>query len=302
MWETSEKDGRRVSIDERRAMIAEEVNRRSSIQVSDICERFVVSEVTARNDLDKLERAGKLRRTHGGAVSITRTVTVSYPDQRMNLNVEAKRAVARVAADLVTNGDSLLVDTGTTTLEFVRSLYEKRSITIVTSDLSIATFADSNLPHAEVLLLGGVLRKNHRYITGSITADILSRIHVDKAFLACDSFHPDCGFTTEFTGNAEVKRLMLKQSHEHFMLMDASKVRRPSFIEFARPDDLMAIITEADPQGAIAGAIEKSGARCALLLANEGRIAEDEARAVERSVDERTDGEAIGRQTTRHVQ
>ena len=64
----------------------------------------------------------------------------------------------------------------------------------------------------------------------------------------------------------------------------------------------MAIITEADPQGAIAGAIEKSGARCALLLANEGRIAEDEARAVERSVDERTDGEAIGRQTTRHVQ
>lgn len=93
MWQPTSSDGRRVTIDERRAMIVEEVNRRSSIQVTDICERFGVSEVTARNDLDKLEKGGKLRRTHGGAVSISRTITVSYPDQRMNINVEAKRAV-----------------------------------------------------------------------------------------------------------------------------------------------------------------------------------------------------------------
>ena len=125
MWEQLQSDGRRVSIDERRAMIVEEVNRRSSIQVADICERFGVSEVTARNDLDKLEKGGKLRRTHGGAVSITRTITVSYPDQRMNINVKAKRAVAARAAELVSNGDSLLVDTGTTTFEFVNTLYDK---------------------------------------------------------------------------------------------------------------------------------------------------------------------------------
>lgn len=302
MWETGDSEGRRVSIDERRAMIVEEVNRRSSIQVSDICERFGVSEVTARNDLDNLEKAGKLRRTHGGAVSISRTITVSYPDQRMNLNVEAKRAVAKLAADLVMNGDSLLVDTGTTTFEFVQSLYEKRSITIVTSDLSIATFADSNLPHAEVLLLGGVLRKNHRYITGPITADILSRLHVDKAFLACDSFDPVFGFTTEFTGNAEVKRLMLARSREHFMLMDASKVRRPSFIEFARPKDFTAILVDEDPKGVVAKSIEASHASCTLLLACDGKRAEDEAQAVERQLNRRNGGEGVGRQTSSHVQ
>ena len=67
MWQSTSDNGRRVTIDERRAMIVEEVNRRSSIQVADICERFGVSEVTARNDLDKLEKGGKLRRTHGGA-------------------------------------------------------------------------------------------------------------------------------------------------------------------------------------------------------------------------------------------
>ena len=155
MWESVASGARRITIDERRAMIVEEVNRRSSIQVADICERFGVSEVTARNDLDKLEKSGKLRRTHGGAVSVARTITVSYPDQRMNLNVEAKRAVAQRAVEFVSNGDSLLIDTGTTTFEFVNALYDKRDITIVTSDLSIATFADSNLPHADVLLLGG---------------------------------------------------------------------------------------------------------------------------------------------------
>ena len=101
MWETDDKQPRKVSADERRVMIVDEVNSRTSIHVSDICEHFGISEVTARSDLDKLERAGKLRRTHGGAVSITRTITISYPDQRMNLNVDAKRKVAECAADLV---------------------------------------------------------------------------------------------------------------------------------------------------------------------------------------------------------
>ena len=86
VWQSTSSDGRRVTIDGRRAMIVEEVNRRSSIQVADICERFGVSEVTARNDLDKLEKGGKLRRTHGGAVSTSRAIAVSYPDQRMNIS------------------------------------------------------------------------------------------------------------------------------------------------------------------------------------------------------------------------
>ncbi len=246
-------------------MIVEEVNRRSSIQVSDICERFGVSEVTARNDLDKLEKGGKLRRTHGGAVSVARTITVSYPDQRMNLNVEAKRAVAQRAVEFVSNGDSLLIDTGTTTFEFVNALYDKRDITIVTSDLSIATFADSNLPHADVLLLGGALRKNHRYMTGTITNEILGRLHLDKAFLATDSFHEEFGFTTEFTGNADVKRLMLRRAKERFMIMESSKVRSPSFIQFATVSDFETIITDYDPDGVIARTIDACGARTRLI-------------------------------------
>lgn len=295
MWQSTTTDGRRVTIDERRAMIVEEVNRRSSIQVADICERFGVSEVTARNDLDKLEKGGKLRRTHGGAVSISRTITVSYPDQRMNINVEAKRIVAQKASEFVSNGDSLLIDTGTTTFEFVNTLYDKRNITIVTSDLSIATFADSNLPHADVLLLGGALRKNHRYMTGSITNEILSRLHLDKAFVATDSFHEEHGFTTEYTGNADVKRLMLRHAKERFMIMDATKVREPSFIQFATICDFDTVIMDYDPDGVLARTIAGSGSRARLIEAR------PKGAAYEPALNEDEASLEIGRQVTGHV-
>ena len=268
MWETGDKSPHKISADERRVMIVDEVNARTSIHVADICDRFGISEVTARADLDKLERAGKLRRTHGGAVSITRTITISYPDQRMNLNVDAKRQVAECAASLVANGDSLFVDSGTTTLEFVRMLGSKRDITIVTNDLSIATFADSNLPHADVVLIGGALRKNHRYITGSIANDILKRLYVDKAFMGTDSFDEQQGFATEFTGNAETKRGMLEHSNRHIALMDSTKLRRPSFISFATLEDFDVIVMDEDPDGVMAKALEESRAHARLVLAS----------------------------------
>lgn len=269
MWETDGKQPRKVSADERRVMIVDEVNSRTSIHVADICEHFGISEVTARSDLDKLERAGKLRRTHGGAVSITRTITISYPEQRMNLNVEAKRKVAQCAAELVSNGDSLFVDSGTTTLEFVRLLGSRHDITIVTNDLSIATFADSNLPHADVVLLGGALRKNHRYITGPIANDILGRLYVDKAFMGTDSFDPQQGFATEYTGNAEIKRGMLAHSNRHIVLMDITKLRQPSFISFAGISDFDVIVMDEDPDGTMAQAVESARTHARLVIAGE---------------------------------
>lgn len=271
MWETDTKEPHKISADERRAMIVDEVNARTSISVSDICEHFGVSAVTARADLGQLERAGKLRRTHGGAVSITRTITISYPDQRMNLNVEAKRIIAQRALQFVDQGDSLFVDSGTTTLEFVRALYSKPNITIVTNDLSIATFADSNLPHADVILLGGALRKNHRYITGSIANSILDTLSLDKAFMGTDSFDHTQGFATEFTGNAEIKRGMLAHSKSHIMLMDATKVRTPSFMSFAGVEDFDVIVMDEDPDDTVYEAIEGSRSHALLITSDAPR-------------------------------
>lgn len=258
--------------DERRARIMEELEHKSTVLVADLCKKFDVSEVTVRSDLKKLEDAGKLRRTRGGAVSIMRTITISYPDQRMNVNSAAKRAIAARAAELISDGESLMVDTGTTTFEFVRSLAGKRDITIVTSDLSIATYADSNLPHADVICIGGHLRKNHRYLTGMMTLKNLSEIFVDKAVLATDAFTPGKGFTTEFMGNAEVKRSFLQQARDKIMLMDASKVRAPRFIKFGDVSDFDALVMDYDPDGKVSKAIEESGANTKLELIDDDLI------------------------------
>lgn len=268
MWDTNAKTSRGASADERRAMIVDEVNRRTSIRVADICEHFGVSAVTARSDLAQLERAGKLRRTHGGAVSIMRTATVSYPTQRVDVNVDAKRIIAQRAAQLVTPGDALFVDSGTTTLEFVRMQCNKPDITIVTNDLPIALFADTHLPRADVLLLGGNIRKNHRYVTGAIACGILDTLALDKAFLATESFDPEQGFTTECPDNAELKYGMLNHAKRRIMLMDATKLRQPSFMRFATLEDIDAVVMDYDPDGIMARSIER--AKASVLLVAQG--------------------------------
>ncbi|RRF97613.1 MAG: DeoR/GlpR transcriptional regulator [Coriobacteriaceae bacterium] len=276
--------------DERRARIMEELEHKSTVLVADLCKKFDVSEVTVRSDLKKLEDAGKLRRTRGGAVSIMRTITISYPDQRMNVNSAAKRAIASKAAELISDGESLMVDTGTTTFEFVRALTDKRDITIVTSDLSIATYADSNLPHADVICLGGHLRKNHRYITGMMTLRNLSEIFADKAILATDAYTPGKGFTTEFMGNAEVKRGFLAQARDRIMLMDASKVRAPRFVKFGDISDFDTVVMDYDPEGKVAETIKSSCAQTRLELIDKDLI-------VGRDVDS-----DIGRERTKFIE
>ena len=124
--------------EERRSAILAMLAQNTSVQVAQLAEAFGTSRVTARGDLDALAALGKLRRTHGGAISLSKTLTVSTQDRRVNVNVEAKRAIARTAAGFVSDGEAVLVDSGTTALEFVRALEDHRDVTVVTNDFTIA--------------------------------------------------------------------------------------------------------------------------------------------------------------------
>ena len=134
----------RAFADERRAAIMEMLEHNASVQVAEIAQTFGVSSVTARADLDALAESGKLRRTHGGAVSLQKRLTVSTQDRRINVNVAAKQAIAQSAIKLVCGGDTLLVDSGTTALEFVRLLDQRDGITviIITHNSALAPMAD----------------------------------------------------------------------------------------------------------------------------------------------------------------
>lgn len=245
----------RAFADERRAAIMEMLEHNASVQVAEIAQTFGVSSVTARADLDALAEAGKLRRTHGGAVSLHKRLTVSTQDRRINVNVAAKQAIAQSAMELVNDGDTLLVDSGTTALEFVRLLDQRDGITVITADITIADFIDESMPSVDVVMLGGALRKGHRYLYGPLTMQALQMVHADLAVMCPGAFVPDCGFTTDFPQMAETKAAMIGGARKSAVLMDASKVDGRGMYRFAQLADVDAIVMDNDPNGIVGSSL-----------------------------------------------
>lgn len=248
----------RTFAEERRAAIMGMLERETSVQVADIARAFGVSSVTARGDLDALAAAGKLRRTHGGAVSLRKTLTVSIQDQRVNVNVEAKRAIARSAMDFVRDGDRILVDSGTTALEFVRMLSARPGITVITADITIADYIDESLPGVDVILLGGELRKGHRYLFGPLTLAALASLHADLAIMCPGSLVPTRGLMTDFPQMAELKHAMIEAAGRRIALLDATKVNARGTYQFAELHEVDALVVDADPDGAVACALDEA--------------------------------------------
>ena len=241
----------RAFAEERRTAIMSTLEKTASVQVADLAKTFDVSTVTIRTDLDALERAGKLRRTHGGAVSLHKRLTVSVQDQCVNVNVAAKQAIARAAIELVEDGDSLLIDSGTTALEFVRMLDLRQNITVITADITIADYIDESLPGVDVILLGGTLRKGHRYLYGPLTIAGVRALHPDKAFICPISLVPKRGFMTNYEQMAEVKTAFLQVARTSIALVDAAKIDASGLIQFAGINEVDAIVMDRDPEGAV---------------------------------------------------
>lgn len=251
----------RTFAEERRAAIMDMLEHGASVQVADIAQAFGVSSVTARGDLDALASAGKLRRTHGGAVSLHKTLTVSVQDQRVNVNVDAKQAIARAAIELVRDGDTVFVDSGTTALEFVRMLDMRSGITVITADITIADFIDESLPSVNVIMLGGELRKGHRYLYGPLTMAALETLHADLAIICPGAFVPNRGFMTDFPQMAEIKQAAIRAATQSIVLMDSSKLCGRGIYAFANLKDVHFVVMDEDPAGVVAQAIygEESG-------------------------------------------
>lgn len=250
-----------MSSEERRAAILSMLDRATSVQVTQLAEAFGVSRVTARADLDVLARDGKLRRTHGGAVSLSKTLTVSVQERRINVNAEAKRAIARLAAPLVEDGDSVLVDSGTTALELVRAISGRTGVTVVTDDFTIADYVDRSAPSLDVIMLGGSLRKGHRYTAGPLAMRTLEVLHPRKAFVTPTSYVPGRGLMTNNQDMAELKRAFLTCADRTFVLMDQSKVGAPGLLWFGTLRGVEAVVMDADPDGLVSEDAVEQGCR-----------------------------------------
>ena len=164
---------------------------------------------------------------------------------------EPVRIGARASA-LVSPGDSIIVDSGSTTYELVKALDPQLEATIVTHDLTIADYVEAHLPLVNLILLGGALRPAHDYCCGPLTLSMIDQIFADKVFLGANSFSPEYGFMTEYEPAAEVKSALVRHARQRIMLMDSSKVGLHSFIRFANPEDIDVLVCDRDPNRILA--------------------------------------------------
>lgn len=233
---------------DRRRMIVELVQESGSKTVSELCERFDVSEMTIRRDLRDLDREGALRRVHGGAVSnLGRSYEPPYTI-RSTRNADLKRAIGRKAAELIVDGDSLALDVGTTTLEIARALQGKHNLTIITASLPIANEIVSNLSlssEVRLILTGGILRSGELSLIGDIAAQTYSDFYVDKAFIGVGGISEEEGLTEYNLEDAMVKKAMIHHAQQRIVVADSSKVGRTTFATVAPLDVADTFITDS---------------------------------------------------------
>jgi DeoR family fructose operon transcriptional repressor len=233
-------------VEERKLKILEFIEEHRKATVVELCQQFKVSSATIRNDLRDLETANLLIRTHGGAMVKTKTGLEPDMSLRKVQNLDEKRRIAEAALRLVEDGDTIILDTGTTTYELARLLGQKRDLTVVTNDLPIALLLE-DFESVRVVVVGGMIRRKfHCTVASSFSGmNALSDLSVDKAFMAANGFSLEKGASTPDINHSETKKLMISIAAKVILLFDSSKMRRNSFAIFAPLDRIDAIITDS---------------------------------------------------------
>ena len=243
-------NGGALFVEERKQKILEYIEAHRKATVGELCEQFRVSSATIRNDLRDLEQGNLLLRTHGGAMVRSKTGLEPDSSQKRVQNLEAKRRIAEAALALIEDGDRIVLDTGTTTLELARLLDRRKELTVVTNDLAIAALLE-DFDGVSVVFVGGLLRKRfHCTVShGNTWRETLSGLTVDKAFMGVNSLSLEKGAMTPDLGMAETKKLMIGIAVKVVLLCDSSKFGRSSFARFATMDQIDVVVTEKAGQG-----------------------------------------------------
>jgi DeoR family galactitol utilization operon repressor len=211
-----------------------------SLSVSSIARELGLSEVTIRGDFKTLEDKGWINRTHGGASpALHRDIL-----ERQRLRRDEKNAIARAAAELVHDGDVIMIEAGTTLASVVRFLQGKRDIHIVTNSALVFSYARMN-PSLQITMTGGEFRRPTESLVGPIALDTISRLNVRLALVGTDGFSPERGITTHLAEGAEIVKAMKAHAETTVLLADSSKFGKAGFISVLPLSAMDLILTDS---------------------------------------------------------
>jgi DeoR/GlpR family transcriptional regulator of sugar metabolism len=244
----------------RQRQMCELIVEQGECSIEELMERFGVSGMTVRRDLQALADQGKLIRTHGGATTADRVSFEFEFLHRLRDNHPAKESIAATAAAEIKDGESVLLDSGTTTLALAKRLRGRRGLTVITSSLPIAAQLQYD-QGIEVLLLGGRLRASSPDLVGGITESNLETLRADVAFVGADGIDNHGGVYQESPEVARMLGRMAASAGRVFVVADGSKLGKTALWRFGRLSDWTALITDASADRSLLASLKKAGVR-----------------------------------------
>ncbi|MBD3677860.1 MAG: DeoR/GlpR transcriptional regulator [Rhodobacteraceae bacterium] len=251
-----EKRRGRIKKSERRAQILLELKLHPHVRISELARRFDASTETLRRDLDALAKDGLIDRAHGGASAPSQG---HYPtlDQRNAARSEERERIAQLAAAQVRDGETIMIDSGSTTIQLARFLaYRGVTCKVITNSLPVAM----TLGHgaAEVMLCPGEYLPDESAVVGPETLEFLSQFHVDRCIIGASGIS-DEGVSETVRGFAAVKKEMLRRASRRQLLVGSEKFGKDGLARVTRLDGLDTVVTDARPDGSLLRALSKSG-------------------------------------------
>jgi len=226
---------------ERQSKIIKLVNQYQKIEVSRLAEILDVSQVTIRKDLDYLESEGLLSREHGYAL----IKNANDINTRLTINYETKLNIAIKAAEMVNNGETVMLESGSTCALMAEELAKiKKDVTIITNSAYIAIRV-RDLPLRKVILLGGEYQKEYQGMVGPLIRKCAREFYVDKFFVGTDGFIPDAGFTCDDLMRVETMRYMAGSANRMIILADSSKFEQKGVVIQSGFDEIDTVCTDA---------------------------------------------------------
>lgn len=231
---------------ERRNYIIQTLNAEGKVIVSSLARHFNVTEETIRRDLDQLELEGLAIKTYGGAVSNTLQTSDQPYSIRKKSNIELKQKIAEKVADMIKDGDRIMLDASTTALYVVKRIKNRRNITVITNSLEILLeLADKTGWH--IFSTGGSLREGAYSLSGSAAERMISEHHVDYAICSAKGIDAKMGITDSNEKDAEIKKAIFDSADRRILCLDSTKFDQISFMKVCDIRDIDVLVTDKNP-------------------------------------------------------
>ncbi len=241
MLETTD---RNLLIEERRRRICDLLREQGRVTVESLATRFGISQVTIRADLSMLESTGALTRTHGGALRRAEDLDEPLGVKQLQHHAEKVR-IAIAACELIREGETIILDSGTTTAEIARCIRasEFKSINVITNALNVAALL-MDVPSVRLIMPGGILRRESNSLSGHMSESALANLQADRLYLGADGVDPEIGVMTPHLPEAELNAQMIRISRQVVVVADSSKLMRRNISLIAKAEQIHMLITD----------------------------------------------------------